>query len=249
MIADYDSTDGLEQDPTRGVIDRDALDNFFLERYSAEAFMNMMSNMFNDIYSSDAGVREGYTVGEHTEMVLEQFDKYFSDEQLPGGLDTNFFRLIIGLHDIGKPQAIAGGDKHTQQHYNADFAARVLEDLGYEQEDVNIAHALLSSDLVGSYIKTTSMGEVDLGNYSEQARELASGLTITTAEYLDLLVILHMSDASSYTEDADSDYVYDESNRSLAFLFDLEETGKRFKYSKEIELKINLFRRATLDNE
>ena len=68
------------------------------------------------IYSGDVGVWEGYTLKEHTLMVLNQYEKYFGDKKLPGNLDHRVMRVALALHDIGKPEAVKIGSK--QLHTN-----------------------------------------------------------------------------------------------------------------------------------
>ncbi len=65
----------------------------------------LMSNMrslgkMEDCMKADAGVWEGYTVGEHTEAVLRLYNKYFANE-MPENLQK-VMRLSIFIHDLEK---------------------------------------------------------------------------------------------------------------------------------------------------
>jgi hypothetical protein len=53
------------------------------------------------LLSLDAQVIEGYTIGQHTEMVFGQFLRYFSECNIPDPFDSIFKTLLL-LHDIGK---------------------------------------------------------------------------------------------------------------------------------------------------
>lgn len=74
----------------------------FLQEANAEEVMQRMksSKIFDDLYSLDAGVWEGFSVGEHTETTLRIFEDTF-EETMPKGT-IPFVKLALLAHDIGK---------------------------------------------------------------------------------------------------------------------------------------------------
>jgi|GEM_PF-529361 len=85
---------------------------------------------YEDIFNADAGNWEGFTLAEHTETVLRNFDETYADE-LPVALLAPM-RLAILVHDIGKPTAAAEGLKHRQKEYNAIQAEDFMDKIGVE---------------------------------------------------------------------------------------------------------------------
>ena len=87
---------------------------------------------YKDIYDADAGLWEGFTLAEHTETVLRNFDENFA-EQIPVELIAPM-RLAILAHDLGKPEPARNGDTRNQKQYNAkraeEFMAQLEVDLG-----------------------------------------------------------------------------------------------------------------------
>src|SRR3954471_15723770 len=123
-----DSTPEYQCGPSTG---REQLDQLLQESQGPQALMAFWRTRYPALYEADAGIREGYTVGQHTEMALGQFEKYFADEPLPAQADSNFFRNVIALHDVGVHRALAMGSKRLQHAYTRGIAKDILTELGY----------------------------------------------------------------------------------------------------------------------
>lgn len=59
-----------------------------------------MDSKFSKIFEVETGVWEGYTLEQHTETVLDNFEKNFADK-IPISLLV-FMRLVMVVHDMGK---------------------------------------------------------------------------------------------------------------------------------------------------
>ncbi len=86
---------------------------------------------YDEIFNADAGNWEGFTLAEHTETVLRNFDESYA-ENLPVELLAPM-RLAILAHDVGKPIAAAQGEKHRQKEYNVAQADDFLGKLGIDE--------------------------------------------------------------------------------------------------------------------
>lgn len=86
---------------------------------------------YEDIFNGDAGNWEGFSLAEHTETVLRNFDESYA-ENLPVELLAPM-RLAILSHDVGKPIASARGEKQRQKEYNAAQADDFLGKLGVDE--------------------------------------------------------------------------------------------------------------------
>lgn len=85
---------------------------------------------FQEIFDMDAGNWEGFTLAEHTETVLDNFEQNYADE-LPVSMLAPM-RLIILAHDIGKPIASQDGRKQDQSVYNVKYATEFFQKLGID---------------------------------------------------------------------------------------------------------------------
>jgi len=74
--------------------------------YTPKSLITLFEKDLGRIFNADSGVREKYSVKRHTLMVIGQFEKYFTNQELPAGMSKNFFRTFLALHDIGKSEAI-----------------------------------------------------------------------------------------------------------------------------------------------
>lgn len=81
------------------------------------------------LFAADAGVWEGYTIREHTLMVLGIFERFQLSQVSKS--EKLFFRLLLALHDIGKPLAIEQtGEKKRQAEFTGLILQAVLEYCG-----------------------------------------------------------------------------------------------------------------------
>ncbi len=87
---------------------------------------------FENIFEGSTGTWEGFTLGEHTETVLTNFDENFSD-QLPAEY-LPLMRLAILVHDMGKPEAVANGEKSQQKKYNAQKALQFMNTIELDEK-------------------------------------------------------------------------------------------------------------------
>jgi hypothetical protein len=112
-----------------------------------------------DMYAQDAGVSEGYSIGEHTGMVLDMWSRQASPAQLDGlserlGVDvTRLMHSTLLLHDIGKPLAIQEGEKWRQHEFTLPIMADVLAKEGFSEQEVKLAQAVVGHDIFGEVLK------------------------------------------------------------------------------------------------
>lgn len=194
--------------------------------FNPSSLIGLFEKDYGSEYAASAGVWEGYTIKEHTLMVMGQFEKYFSNSPLPAGIDKNLFRTMLALHDIGKPEAIRSGGKHLQHEYTAKIMNSILSELGYSQQEKNLALALVSGDSIGDSIKT--------GNIQTSAAEIVKAARVAGVppeEFFDLLTIFYRVDAGSYTEDAGG-------KRSLDSLFEFDKERKQLRFSPQTNATI-----------
>ncbi|MFZ5391665.1 MAG: hypothetical protein ACOZAR_00520 [Patescibacteria group bacterium] len=211
-------------------VKKEELAKVFDSYTGGEKLINLLSGDFAQIMDKDVGTWEKYTLREHTELVLKQFDYYYSNKNLPLNIDKNLFRIILALHDIGKPIAVAQRSKNLQHKYTVKILEDYLPKIGFDEKQIKIAKAILKSDPVGEVAKNS--------RYNEQAvvvQNLAKEVGITNQEMLELLEVLYKCDAGSYTRDAGG-------KESLDYLFEFDREKREINYSKSMDEKISILR-------
>lgn len=102
---------------------------------------------YEQIFAGSTGAWEGFTLGEHTETVLRNFDETYADI-MPVSLLAPM-RLAILTHDIGKNSAVARLDKREQASANLRQALDFMNKLGVDRryQDVIASMVGLGADL------------------------------------------------------------------------------------------------------
>ena len=109
------------------------------------------------LFEQGTGVWEGFTLEQHTETALDIFERSSSDK-LPASLHT-LGRLAIVTHDLGKPMAVANGDKRNQDYYNASEAANFLFSQG------------CSDQLIDAVVQVIRDGMPSVSDYTLSGRD------------------------------------------------------------------------------
>lgn len=153
---------------------------------------------FYDLMMASAGISQRYTIEEHSKMVLGQLEKYFQNDKLPSRSDRGFYRILLALHDIGKPIAIQNGNKKLQHVETAPIVRKFLEFIKYDQSSVNLGTAILSGDPIGEFFQSELSEEKTV----ELIKNMAEIAQLEVLEFFRILKIVYMVDAGSYTLDA-----------------------------------------------
>ena len=115
---------------------------------SAEELINALKNhtLIAHLYEATPPSADQYRLDDHSHAVIRQFDKYFGDLLLPGGVRPQVIRLTLALHDIGKyiPESTA------QQHAATVKVIRIIrDDLPVNDEEFSLMVALIDGDPIG----------------------------------------------------------------------------------------------------
>ncbi|MBS0606336.1 MAG: hypothetical protein JSR57_05240 [Verrucomicrobia bacterium] len=161
------------------------------------------------LYSLSAGVGEGYTIEEHTCMVLDSFQREFADRPnvqatlQNARLTPEEFTLFLALHDIGKGRAV-------QQFFGACPERKELE-LKYSTEEImrcctllNLPHlvpifeGLLLDDSIGDFLKKSNPTQLDAGEAARCVEKGAEKCGLKSHDFLAIKTLFHQIDAASY---------------------------------------------------
>lgn len=104
---------------------------------------------FENIFEGPTGTWEGFSLGEHTETVLRNFEENFAGimpvEYLP------LLRLALVTHDLGKPEAVANSEKSQQKKYNAQKASQFLDTIGVNPEVKKLVMAVIQNGAIHAH--------------------------------------------------------------------------------------------------
>lgn len=98
---------------------------------------------YQQLFEADAGVKEGFTIEEHTETALRLFDTSYKSN-LPRSI-FDFGRLCLLVHDIGK--SVARQNNQEQNGYNAMFSMDFLNDIGAPKEIVDAIPLIITEGM------------------------------------------------------------------------------------------------------
>ena len=188
------------------------------ESFSPQDLLRIFAEdpVLRQLYQSDVGVSEGYTLAEHSVMVSQQYERYFSHIPFANNIDVSFMRLLSLTHDLGKPLVATVSHLRTQAEYNPDFVGHVFEASGVHQGYVVLARALVSADPIGEYMKG---GDLDAA--VRTIHNMRDQTECPMDIFFDMLRRLYMSDTSSYP------------NIRTLFMIDTENGSLRFNHAAE----------------
>lgn len=165
-----------------------------------EVLSQGLSLMF--LFSEPSGVREGYSIGQHTIRTLETFEEqqelYDIAKLQISKINTSavsLLRYTLAFHDIGKSIAHRGGDKGRETRYSNVIAYNLMRSSGFTDADSILAMNLIDQhQLIGSYVQ----GKMTLNQVTTQFTARAEYLRIKPADYFKMNEIIFISDAGSY---------------------------------------------------
>ncbi len=161
----------------------------------------------NSMYLLDSLVAEGYTVGQHTERVVDTLlsqEKHYPLAEISKRSRMRILplmRAVMALHDIGKGLSVLAGRKDIQHQYILPHLVRSLEGLGFSPEEVKLGKMLMNHDILGDYlVKGTSATSTRL-----QLESRANEAGLSLQDFFQLQTLYFVSDAGSYPS---LDYVF-----------------------------------------
>lgn len=143
-----------------------------------------------------------YNLERHTLLVLSEFEKYFSKEWRKISSVRKLFRLLLCVHDIGKPEALQSGNKDHQFENTISYLVQLREYFPLSKRQFKIMLSMLEKDPIGRFFQ----GEISVETASFQIYEMALNAGIIQQSmffnYFKLFTIFYQVDAGSYTVDA-----------------------------------------------
>lgn len=187
--------------------------------FDPKAFIELLSQnpTLKYFFESSAQVSEKYTIAEHTQMVLSQYERYFKDKTLPTLGDTqlekSFFRTFLAFHDVGKQLSMeAINATYGQGHYGKQFMEKCMPWFDFNPSQVELAKALVGQDWLGPLMTNSAKPDVVFSmavEIGDTIVGLAKSLDTSLADLLNLFRMYYMVDAGAYTTDAGAKGILD----------------------------------------
>ena len=160
---------------------------------------------YKEVFESDAGNREGYTLEEHTETALRLFDRDYADK-LPASLLPTM-RMALLVHDLGKPEASRRHDKANQKQYNSAFADHFLRQNQVDEPTIKLIETMIGEGMNWTerwmIRKDRSMG-IQYYRFCENTMKQYLGVDQvnqkTVFGFKSMLEILQECDSAAYTD-------------------------------------------------
>jgi len=184
-----------------------------------ELFDVLETNPFlKQILSLDAGVHEGVTIREHSEMVMDIYEKYFAQRKEFNFISRTEIRTLLMFHDIGKGWTKVVTGSTTEQHiYSNKILIEVLKSIGTDPRKISLFLDIIDQDLIGDCIKGLKTPE----DVAKEIKKISIRHSLNPYEFLEFLIIFYSSDAGGYTSNAGSkggnlDYIFNMEDMSLS---------------------------------
>jgi len=173
------------------------------------------------LYEMDAGTNE--STESHTTKVMQRFEYYIEADFGGKVFTTEEFRLMLALHDIGKPMAVKmTGSTEAQHEYTVQTLRFALQATGLSSRKIESMIAFVNQDVLGEFIQ----GKVTVEQTSHELSELAEAMGMPRLDLLENVRQFLICDAGSYEGLQDS--------------FKYSGDGKQVELADDVQEKYNL---------
>lgn len=145
-------------------------------------------------YAQSVKGQDNLTLEAHTLQVMDNYLRYFSDKEFLFTVPE--FLLLLALHDIGKPAALALGDKALQHRETLRIIEKIAPMLPVTDGSIKKMMVLIDGDPLGGYLNTGT--NVPLEDAFSIIEGMAQQLNIAPDELWPLLTMYYQCDAGGY---------------------------------------------------
>jgi len=159
-------------------------------------------------YAASAGVKEGFTIGDHSARVVDNVMKTLDPADVDAlGKRTGMripevMQYAAALHDVGKFDAIAAGDKGRQHEFTGPIVDRALqrfaavENVPFTEQERKAIRLLSTTDPIGKLIQ----GKISARDAASQIENAAKQAGISPQDFLLMQSAFYKADAGDYPE-------------------------------------------------
>lgn len=171
---------------------------------SAESNLDYLKNTYENVAQNlvkHSGTEMG-SIESHTKDVIKQWKTQVAPEEFIDiskrfGADVEaLLNTALPLHDIGKPGAIAQGNKAFQHQHTIPIMTEVLRAEGFSGKEVELATELFNHDMIGELLQGSSKltPEQVAGKLIQKAEKIG----MNPSDFAKLQLAFFQADAASY---------------------------------------------------
>jgi hypothetical protein len=194
------------------------------------------SSALATLFESSAHVYQGYSVEAHTRMVLDLFANYVDHRFMGIHLNSNDFKLLLALHDIGKS---ISKDTSQQHQFTRPIIESIMEKMNFPQTKKDLIVEIACQDYFGELIQGRMLAKEAANNIEHIARITH----VPVDEVFYLCQLYHLCDVSSYTSHADAAVKDGRFDQDISFDPDNKTITLNKDWSEKIELVGQLLNR------
>ena len=174
-------------------------ENYFHQGFDLWWYKDLRSIIKNfDEYQQKIDTASTKTLEHHILMVLYVFERYFANKFNYKEISADFFRTVLSLHDIGKPEAISIWSWERQHEFTVVKMKSILDKLEYSASEIDLAISLVSIDSIWEYLQS----KIDLKEaFNQMNVAYKKQKLLKYHDWCNLLVLYYTVDASSYIID------------------------------------------------
>jgi hypothetical protein len=170
----------------------------------AEGTLDYLKNTYKNVeenFAKHSGTEMG-SIESHTKDVLKQWKTQLTPEDYAdisnrwGGNIESLMNVALPLHDIGKPGALAAGDKALQHSHTVPIMTEILKKEGFIEEDIALATELFNHDMIGSLLQGSS--KLTPQQVADELVKKAQKIGMEPSDFAKLQLAFFQADASSY---------------------------------------------------
>ncbi|RLJ69326.1 DarT ssDNA thymidine ADP-ribosyltransferase family protein [Pedobacter alluvionis] len=189
---------------------------------------------FSYWFGRELGGPDGLNLEQHTRKVICNYLQYFKGKQKFFPIEKEYL-LCLALHDIGKPVAVAEGNRKLQHVRTLEILERNRKILPISENSYEFMKTIIDADPIGRFLNTTE--EFNVSDASKEVLEMQEKLQIALGDFAGSLIIYYQCDAAGYTSLQKRLFLLGEDS-SLT----ISEDGSRLLFNAEYEPKfIELF--------
>lgn len=208
----------------------ESLRTFLLGNITVEGLFQIVEShpIIKHWYAEPLGGPDALNLAQHTDLVIKNYLKYFQHQQF--ALTHAEWLIMLALHDIGKPQAVAEENKERQHLHTIRIFEELHDVLPLDEARISLLKSLINGDPIGKYLNPSH--NVGLEETVDKIHEKSTETGMNITELWFILVAYYQCDAGGYPSLQKRLFEYS-SDKELTLSTD----KRRLKFSPEYEKK------------
>lgn len=184
-----------------------------------------------ECFAAPMGGVDGLTLEDHTLNALALYEQHFEGRIL-ALMSPASFKLLLALHDVGKPAAVAMGRPAEQHAGTLRMISDALFGIDWPRADIDKIKVLIDGDPIGACLN--SKHHLPLVDAAAMILAGAEHLHVSARHYWDCLIVYYQCDAAAYPSLSSKVFIHDDQGAPLyapgagRFLFRESEEASRF---------------------